>query len=314
MKSPGEQLEYLCRTAIQELVLVAPFIKVATLERLLVDVSPYVAIKCVTRWRPDEIAVGVSDIEIWPLLKGRSDAVLWLRPDLHAKFYRADNRCLVGSANLTNRALGWSYQQNFELLVPLFSDQEGISEFERNLMVGCVQVDDEEFEYIREVTEQIDKTSLIKSDADAMSMDISASNRIVHPESWLPALRHPESLYIAYSGELEQLSTASRLAATEDLAVLSIPAGLSSRDFENCVGMLILQMPIVRQVDQFVIVPQRFGAVSKLLSQLPCSNQPNFEPDRAWQTLMRWLRYFLPHRYILSTPNHSEIFHRRLET
>ena len=35
---------------------------------------------------------------------------LSLIPSLHAKFYRADDRYAIGSANLTNAALGWSAQ------------------------------------------------------------------------------------------------------------------------------------------------------------------------------------------------------------
>jgi hypothetical protein len=74
------------------------------------------------------------------------------------------------------------------------------------------------------------------------------------------------------------------------------------------VGTLLLQKPIVRQVDLFVETPQRFGAVRDLRSSLACADVPGFNPDRAWQTLMRWLRYFLSNRYMLSVPNFSEVF------
>jgi len=44
---------------------------------------------------------------------------LYIRQDLHAKFFAADDRCLVGSANVTSAALGWREPANLELLIPV---------------------------------------------------------------------------------------------------------------------------------------------------------------------------------------------------
>ncbi len=75
-------------------------------------------------------------------------------------------------------------------------------------------------------------------------------------------------------------------------------------------GILLLEKPIIQQIDNFVKTPQRFGAIRDFLESLLCMNLPNFNPERAWQTLMRWLLYFLPSRYALSVPNYSEVFYR----
>jgi hypothetical protein len=72
----------------------------------------------------------------------------------------------------------------------------------------------------------------------------------------------------------------------------------------------LLQKPIIQRVDSFVKTPQRFGAVKNLLNSLPCVANPHFNAERAWQTLMRWLLYFLPNRYALSVPNYSEVFYQ----
>lgn len=104
----GTQLEQLCAAGRRDILLVAPFVKAHTLERLLGQVAAEVAVRCVTRWRPEEIVAGVSDLEVWPLLRDRVQSSLWLHPDLHAKLYRADDTCLIGSANITDTALGWN--------------------------------------------------------------------------------------------------------------------------------------------------------------------------------------------------------------
>ncbi len=109
----GTELFELCAEANQEVLLVAPFIKASVLERLLDRIYPDVSLKCITHWFPEEIVAGVSDLEVWNLIQNRPNSSLWLRPDLHAKYYRADNCCLIGSANLTNKALGWSDCPNF---------------------------------------------------------------------------------------------------------------------------------------------------------------------------------------------------------
>lgn len=307
----GDYLEQLCRSTAHTLWLVAPFIKEVTLKRLLGLVAPEVKITCVTRWQPDEIVAGVSDLDIWLLIRERPNSTLWLRSDLHAKYYRGDQQALIGSANLTNTALGWSPRPNLELLI----HADLLPEFEQELLVGSVIVDDSVYKQIRQMIEALPPQTISKLDTIQFISylsedDVSSSVPI---ESWLPMLRRPESLYTAYVGEWNKLGTGSQIAAMRDLQALDIPSHLNREQFKIYVGVQLLQKPIVRQVDQFVETPQRFGAVRNFLKTLPCANQQDFDADVAWQTLMRWLLYFLPVRYDLSVPKHSEIFHRRPE-
>jgi len=313
MVLPGDQLEELCKNAQNEIVLVAPFVKVSALERLLINIADTVVLQCVTRWRPDEIVAGVSDLEIWPLLKERSNTSLWLRSDLHAKFYRVDNQCLVGSANITLTALGWIRQSNFELLVPILANNPLLKVFELELFKGCSQVDDSLFNQVLQVVQffaenRVNLAPPQSDETNAILDEIEAPSQSAH--MWLPTLRHPEKLYLAYSGNLEALTNTAKIMALSDLQALSIPPGLPRPIFERYVGTLLLQRPIIRKVDEFVITPQRFGAVRDLLASLPCANISNFDARQAWQTLMRWLRYFLPDRYGLIVPRHSEVFFR----
>src|SRR5690606_29509532 len=96
-------------------------------------------IRCVTRWRPEEIAAGASDLEVLDLIRARPRARLYIHPLLHAKFFRVDRRCLVGSANLTQRALGWTVPSNFELMLELPADEYGLSDFEETLFAEAFE-------------------------------------------------------------------------------------------------------------------------------------------------------------------------------
>jgi hypothetical protein len=211
---PGTQLEKLCAEACNEVVLVAPFVKAFVLKELLAKVSTDITVRCVTRWQPEEILRGVSDLEVWSLIKKRPRSSLLLRPDLHAKFYRADEKCLVGSANLTAKALGWSNSPNLELLVPLMASEPTLKTFEAELFSGCVQVNESLFEQMSATVQLLaekypDLSPFVSDTPDASQEETSPSIEQVPVEAWLPTLRNPEDLYLAYSGQQEKANHSS---------------------------------------------------------------------------------------------------------
>ena len=311
MPSIGIQLENLFRNANREILLVAPFIKKATLQRLLNIIPEAITLHCITRWKPEEIASGVSDLEIWYLLKDSPNFSLALHYDLHAKYYRVDQQCLIGSANLTNKGLGWSMPSNLELLVPLPAETKQLKTFEEELLKDCVEVDQNLFNQVSETVELLrqqfpESINLINdSKLDQLSSNFDQKEN----QLWMPTLRYPECLYLAYSKQWEKLTSATQEAANQDLNAFSLPPYLAEDSFNRYIGMLLLQKKVVQKVDKFVKVPQRFGAVRNLLIADDTINIKS-EASHAWQTLMRWLLYFLPNRYAVSVPNYSEIFYR----
>lgn len=300
----GTHLSNLCDGAERELLLVAPFIKLEALQRVLCGLSDDLAVTCVTRWRPNEIALGVSDLEIWNLFRDHPNRKLYLRHDLHAKFYRADEQCLVGSANLTLTALGWTQTPNYELLVESGQTEQLIA-FEEQLFASVVEADDDLYRQMKTAVEMLPqiKAPVIAKDADETAIDLAC---------WLPTLRTPEKLFIAYQGRTDELTNSAKHTTTWDLRAFDIPIGLSKPQFESYIATVLLQMPMINRVDKFVEQPRRFGEVKSLLKTSACyQGNPEFDAIGAWQTLMRWLLHFLPDRYDLSVPRHSEIFSRK---
>ncbi len=303
----GTQLKKLCNTAQTEILIAAPFIKAAVLEEIFSYINPQIAIKCVTRWLIEEITIGVSDLEVWAIVQSHPYASLWLRNDLHAKYYRADDQCLIGSANLTAKALGWSKRPNLELLVQLPANHSLLPEFELELFQKCIKVDEQLYEEYFTRINQIQNQNI---PIDELRLTVDLSSDIVTNENWIPTLRNPEELFLAYGGKEDKLTAIARNNAINDLKYLSIIPNLNQNNFNACVGILLLEKPVIQEIDNFVETPQRFGAVRDFLASLLYTNLPNFNPERAWQTLMRWLLYFLPSRYALSVPNYSEVFYR----
>ena len=63
MRRDGDMLVEHLSGARTRVLLCAPFIKAGVLKRLLTVIPASVTLDIVTRWRPEEIAAGVSDLE-----------------------------------------------------------------------------------------------------------------------------------------------------------------------------------------------------------------------------------------------------------
>lgn len=309
----GLRLENLVRHAQQELVLVAPFIKAVPFRRLLALAADSIPVTVVTRWKPEEVALGVSDLEIWETVKERASTELRLCSALHAKYYRADQSCLVGSSNLTARALGWASSSNTELLLPIPAANEHIVGFESQLLESSSPVDDSVVDFIRDAAAQLQISRPSPSSAEELAEEASATPAC-RAGDWVPLLRHPEELYSFYEGDCDSMTGPARAAAATDLTALDVPRGLSGAQFGGDVGAQMLQSAVVAAVDAYLVESQRFGAVADFLfDQLNKRGVAPTDRDAAWQTLMRWLLFFLPGRYVHSVPHYSEIMVRRTE-
>ena len=238
---------------------------------------------------------------ILELVSRRGGRVL-LHNRLHAKYFRNEARVLLGSANLTGAALGWSAQSNLELLVDsrlnlVMSLEE---QLERESIVATPELADE----LAALALTVAVPSAPPGPAEAAEMADDA----VEWRDWWPALRHPSDLAYAYRHGTERLSSSASAAARADLAWLDAPGGLTDEGFHALVGGRLLEHPLISELDQFLLESPRFGAVREYVSARRELSREDAEV--AWQTLMRWLLEFLPDRYRVSTPHVSEVIQR----
>lgn len=295
MSAAGEVLLELAASSRREFVLCAPFAKKSAVARVLAEVPSTANILLYTRWRPDEIAAGVSDTEVLEVLQSRGGTV-FLHDRLHAKFFRNEHSVLLGSANLTGKALGWAPEPNLELLVP--TSLEAIAEFESVLLS----------ESIRATADRASEVEALASLLPAPRVTPELGEMSDSSSVWIPRLRIPSDLYLAYSRGVEALSTRSSSDAAYDLAVLEIPPGLDRDQFTAIVGARILQQTLISELDHFLRVPRRFGEVRDHISEIAGLDREAAEDG--WQTTMRWLFEFLPGRYSHNVFRHSEIVAR----
>jgi hypothetical protein len=285
MRRDGDLLiDHLSR-ASKAVLLCAPFIKQGVAKRLLAAIQPDVAVEIVTRWHADEVAAGVSDLEVFEIAAARPGTTLRLLDNLHAKLYLADEAPLVGSANLTATALGWCENPNLELLVPIPSDDEALARCRAELASA------------RLATQQ--ERTAIQAAADAIE-------RVPMPEGqpvqealavpWLPRLGAPERLFAAYMPAARERLTASALeAADHDLQALNIPAGLDEGAFRALVADRFSTMPAIVKVLEAAEGDLTDTSAADLIQAI--AGPSDLSASVQWQIVREWMTYFLRERY-----------------
>ena len=241
MISDGERLKVLLARANRRVVLCSPFIKAKVLEAVLSVIADAVHVRIVTRWRTSEIALGVSDLDVFEIANSRTKTELALLNDLHAKIYVSDDDCLVGSANLTASALGWSEPSNVELLVP-------------------ARIADPDVRFLLQRLDLAEAATFAQRSemaAAAAAFDVKTVDEgreiaawcTAPALSWLPRCAAPDRLYEIYlNPETDLVAKGTQEDGLADLRDMKIHGGLSLDSFGESVRGTLRSMPGVERI------------------------------------------------------------------
>ena len=220
----------------QEAIIVAPYIKEQPLKLFLESVAPNARITCVSRWTPQDIQAGTTDLACRSLIMEHGGTFL-LHNRLHAKYYRFDSNILIGSANLTASGMNIHYAGNLEILC---SPPEGFAWelFENLLFLNSREVTDAEFD----AWSRIVPTNLTRP-----------QQPVPHKEdtiiSWRTVTRNPEYLWLAYQHDQQEIPIPEqRVIATEEVATLAIPSGLDRDQFNTWINISLKSAPFIDSV------------------------------------------------------------------
>ena len=293
MKTPGDDVTSLLSDAQDNALIVAPFIRAAALARLLDSVPHGVEISVVTRWRPADLLAGASDLDVFDITEALS-IPLMLRHDLHAKLFAADDRCLVGSANVTDTALGWRTPSNLELLTSVSRTTPDIVEFEQTLLAGAVRATEEQRDRLRELVDRLSDQPAIVIPETA---DDETTPGLLLP-SWVPRIMNPDELYFVYTGEEHRVSRTAVAVMREELAQIGVAPGMGEADFRAWVAAAIAQTPLVGGVMERIDTDGAIteAALEELLDRIGIDVSAYSAHD-GLQVLQRWLTHFLPNQY-----------------
>lgn len=269
----GDRIRELFRGASRATI-VAPFIKVDALQSLLEAIPSTIPLRCVTRWRPTEVAAGVSDPEILDMLRERGMYELLLVDRLHAKLYVADHTCLVGSANVTLSALGETTGAgNIEVMVRTSVDDPGVSE-------TLATID-------REATPA---SELMADAVRRLANALPSSEPLADAKLWHPFSRRPEHAFRVYSGRANGYVTAADRLLLSDIARSDIAPTLSEQEFRRAIRELLAAIPITATI--------LTGTEDKLLTRADANTYfetlatDDFAAEEIWEAFVQWMSYF----------------------
>ena len=276
MPTPWDLLEACCGNA-RELVIAAPYIKLDALHRTLALVSDGASITCVTRWTPNDVVAGASDVMCHSLVTERG-GVFKLHTRLHAKYYRCDDRVLIGSANLTATGLGYTGMGNLEILCEPGATFDSTA-LENELLRDSRHVTPDELAHWL----ALDTIPLPPNTATNTSLESTVN-------AWKPSARDPEHVWMLHSKRPSRIvSMDERRLAQLDLDALAIPRGASRRGFNAWVCTQLLASPFVESVTR-----SEEADDAALWTRLAETwSVPKSEAARSVETIRGWVAAFL---------------------
>lgn len=282
--SYGDKLIALCKEAKNSVFFAAPFIKIGALKRLVEIIPTETPLVVVTRFLPSDLASGVTDYEIVEFLQLRHETTLFAHPVLHAKLYIIDSIALIGSANLTGRALGWNNLPNLELLLELPSEDSRIQDAQFHIRTTSYLLTKEIAEDVLSASRQLDtKLDISNYETDNLTESIN----------WIPECRRPEILYNVYSTDDDGNATSGAVeAAKRDIEAAHAPKGLNKTTFKSFMRGVLLSSPFYEKLklaspngfnddDAITWLKQEYGEILET-------------PSDTWTTVKEWLKYFDP--------------------
>ena len=260
----------------ERVVLAAPYIKLDSLSMTLEVMGSGTTLECYTRWSVLDIQIGASDIACRTLVKSQG-GVFRLHNRLHAKYYRADDHMLIGSANLTRSGLGISDSPNLEILTQPTASFDWVG-FERRLLRESRMVSDDEFA----LWEQCPVPEVKPRDDCFPVMELG---------NWKPQTRHPDYLWLLYSGE-SLPSDEQHDLATADLAALGVPGDLDQETFEEWVGTALAAAPFVGFIIERIDAADELELWDAICSEWGAADRA--AASRLVETVQIWVRRYNP--------------------
>ena len=269
---PGDLLLQACSGA-KSLFIVAPYIKADALAKVLKNIGADASLTCITRWHPNDLIQGSSDVECRELILDRGGS-FQLHPFLHAKYYQIDDVILIGSANLTLSGMGWAPQSNFEILCYAGNDFSSL-QFRQELLRNTREISDAEYAGWETIAESnVSKNTITYKQPQL--------------DNWRPATRDLGNLKRAYLNRVDDIASLDeQKLAKRDIQFLHIPNGLSDEELNLWLLTCLLSSPFTNSVIQ--VKDLDINSASRFLAATYKLNIPTARRDM--ETVQNWLYY-----------------------
>jgi hypothetical protein len=283
---------------------IVPFMKVTALENLL-ELPNADEIFVITRWLPEEIIRGVSDIGIYPLLKKRG-IPLYIHNAIHLKIFLFDSdRAFCSSANVTSMGLGLKDQGNLEAGSFATLQIDDFLQLKR-LRDDSLLVTDDVYEAYRNQLDGIELETFTIPEVHLPSM---TDKRFLL--SMLPATESPDILWQYYSTlGTTPLDKDAQHRVVHDLCNYKLPTGLTQIELDQRLGEGFRNNPFILEIVELIKQKGsiRFGEVNDFIHKT-CRDVPlpyRWEIKSTTAHLYNWLAYYYT-EITWDRPNYSQV-------
>jgi len=268
------------------------------------------AIDVVVRWRPEDLASGVTDLEIYPFLKGKG-CNLYVNSKIHLKLYIFEsNSAITTSANLTAAGMFVSANSNVEtgshVKLNVF-DWGNISA----LLDTSFLITDDHYNAIKSALQQYNSEIKPNAVKPFAGVPVPPAKRFLI--SCLPAAASPDEIFTHYLTTPVDLAEERGRRIIHDLLIYKIPKGLSKKELEVFIHDRFTTAPFITEfIKQLQLMKSMsFGAVTAWIHN-ECEDVPvPYRKDLkiCVQNLYTWLAWAYPENISWNRPNYSQVIY-----
>lgn len=301
-KQPYSDIYDFLNGAESEIVIFSPYINPSVLDEILPKTQAKVSV--ITTWKLQDIWFGSSSLESFVYAKNNS-LKLFLNNRIHLKVYMADwNRCISGSANLTERGIGLSPNYNYELNSKNYNIDLATSLYLRSIIAESRLVTDNIYKEYKKVISDFPEMPKLPNVYDTLNTESDC-----FLISSLPMSHNINLMYMLYSSNYETGNEEEINCALHDVALFKIPNRLTKSDFYSYLAEAFFSTLFIKRLLEFVGNEGRYFGEVKEWIQNNCSDVP--VPSRRDLTgnikvLYKWIVELSNGRYAIDRPNYSE--------
>lgn len=245
--------------------------------------------KLVVRFRPDDIAFGASDLEIYPYCRDNGWK-LYFRMDLHAKTYVFDRlRCIIGSANATGNGMNIGGCGNYEMATACELADKDVQALDL-LLRGAVEMNDKLYTIMKERVD--DQNSAITSSTQ-WPKEITAmflpDYSLLFAEDF-PACTHPAS------------------ATNDDLLFLNLSCGATKAEIAQAMRSAKCYLWLLNLIKKQQSQEMYYGAITAALHNALLNDPKPYrkEVKQLLSNLLSWINELEIDELLIDRPNHSQ--------
>jgi hypothetical protein len=256
-----EELRYLIEGAQFEISIFSPYINTGALTNLLKKSPTSLSVTIITTWKPADLALGYSDLKLYPFCKERNIPLL-LNKNIHLKAIVIDNMksAYIGSGNITNAGLALGDKYNYELGVINENLTLDDKIYFDKIISEAEPVDDGYYQTVKQRVEELDKP---KFDEE---FDIELTNKKDFLLTSLPMSNNVDEFYDHYSRpDNDHGSDEDIRSAEHDRRLYQIPRGLNKNEFDKLLIQNFLRHPFIVEYLDFIGDGKYFGKMSNWL-------------------------------------------------